>query len=117
MINECQVYITGALWNQGAYPDDPMGPLLAVDEQMRKVSGMDYDGIYINRSENRFSNGTTREQLLFFMKGVIYNGNRFLTDSSSAALRSDIITKLASVDGLTYDDVELRITNDTVRSE
>ena len=111
--NDTQVYITGVLYQESAYPDDPSILFSIVDEKFREITEMGYEYLDINRSENRFSNETTREQLLIFMKDVLYNSTSYLTDSQSVALRTALINKLDTITNLTYTDVEIRTTRVT----
>ena len=107
-IDDTQVYVTGVLYQQDAYPSDPSVLFDITDEAFRQITGLEFWELLINRSECRFSNGSTREQLLIFMKDVIYNGNKYLTDAQSSNLRTAIIDKLDSMSDITYSDVEIR---------
>ena len=104
------MYVTGVLYNESAFPDSPNDLFSVVDAAFRTISILDYVSLNINRSETRFSNGTTREQLLIFMKDITYNGNTWLTLTDVTAFRNAIIAALNTVDSLTYDDVEVRCT-------
>ena len=77
IIDDTQVYVTGCLYKQDAYPDDPQELFDIVDEFLRQVTDLSFWVLAINRSETRFSGGTTREQLLIFLKDVIYNGKQY----------------------------------------
>ena len=108
--DDTQVYVTGVLYQEDAYPSDPSALFDFIDEAFRQISGLEFWELLINRSECRFSNSTTREQLLIFMKDVVYNGVKFLSDTQSSTLRTAIIDKLGSLDELSYSDVEIRTT-------
>jgi len=107
-VDDTQIYVTGVLYQEDAYPIDPTSLFDLVDIAFREISGLGYWELLINRSESRFSNTTTREQLLIFMKDVVYNGDRYLTNSQSSGLRTAIINKLDSLSDITYADVEIR---------
>jgi hypothetical protein len=109
-VDDTQVYVTGVLYQQDAYPSDPSALFSMIDEAFRQISGLEYWELLINRSECRFSNSTTREQLLIFMKGVVYNDVTFLSDTASSSLRTAIINKLSTLSDITYSDVEIRTT-------
>jgi hypothetical protein len=113
-INDTQVYATGVLYQETAYPDSPDALFKIVDEKLREITEVTYFVLAINRAENRFSNSTTREQLLIFMKDVQYNSNSYLSDSDSASLRTAVINKLDTITDLTYNDVEIRTTRKTI---
>ena len=113
-IDETQIYITEVLYQSDAFPTDPKILFKMIDEQFRQITALEYQFLSINRSENRFSGGTTREQLLIFMKDIKYNGNAFLSDTNSASLRSDLISKLNSISDIAYNDVEIRTTRTVV---
>ena len=107
--DDTQVYVTGFLYQQDAYPSDPMPLFAMIDEAFRQISGLEYWELLINRSECRFANTTTREQLLIFLKGVVYNSVTFLSDSQSTTLRTALINKLDSLSStVSYDDVVIR---------
>jgi len=112
MIDETQVYVTGVLYNQDAYPDNPHLIFNEIDEAFRTIQGLEYLDLCINRSETRFSDASTREQLLIFMKDVVYRCERFLTDTQSDNLRTALITVLDSISSITYGDVEIRTTRE-----
>jgi len=109
-VDDTQVYVTGVLYQEDAYPSDPSAMFSLVDEAFRQISGLEYWELLINRSECRFANSTTREQLLLFMKDVVYNNTRFLSDSQSSSLRTAIINKLTSLPDIEFSDVEVRTT-------
>ena len=108
-----QTYITGVLYNGDAFPSDPTELFTLIDGKLREIVDLEYEYLNINRAENKFSNGTTREQLLIFMKDIVYAGNSYLSDTSSAALRTAIINVLNDIVNLTYTDVEVRSTRVT----
>jgi hypothetical protein len=108
--DDTQIYVTGVLYQEDAYPSDPSALFSLIDEAFRQISGLEFWELLINRSECRFSNSTTREQLLIFMKDVVYSGTRFLSDAQSSSLRTAIIDKLDSLSDITYTDVEMRTT-------
>jgi hypothetical protein len=108
MSEDTQVYVTGFLYQEDAYPSDPSSLFSLIDEKFREISGLEFWELLINRSECRFSNTTTREQLLIFMKNVVYNGIIFLSDLQSDSLRTAIINKLDTVTDITYTDVVIR---------
>lgn len=110
VVDDTQVYITGVLYQQDAYPSDPSSLFSLIDQAFRQISGLEYWELLINRSECRFSNSTTREQLLLFMKDVKYNGTSFLSDIQSSNMRTAIINKLNELSDITYNDVEIRTT-------
>jgi anti-anti-sigma regulatory factor len=110
VVDDTQVYITGVLYQQDAYPSDPSSLFSLIDQAFRQISGLEYWELLINRSECRFSNSTTREQLLLFMKDVKYNGTTFLSDIQSSNMRTAIINKLNELSDITYNDVEIRTT-------
>ena len=105
---ETQCYIIGGLYNSDAYPDDPTDLYNDINSKLGEVSGLSYTQLSINRSENRFSGGSTREQLLVFLKDVTYNNDTYLNDSNSSTLRTNIISKLDEMTNFTYTDVEIR---------
>lgn len=105
---DTQVYVTGFLYQSDAYPSDPMTLFGVVDNTLRTIQGLDYWELLINRSECRFSNSTTREQLLIFLKDATYNSVAFLSDTDSTSLRTAIKDALDSVADFTYTDVEIR---------
>jgi len=106
--DDTQVYIKGVLYQQDAYPTDATDLFNLIDESFRQISGFKFNELLINRSECRFSNGTTREQLLIFFKDIMYTENSFLTDTQSTNLRNAIINKLDSLTDISYNDVEIR---------
>jgi len=108
--NDTQVYVTGVLYQQDAYPSDPSDMFKLIDGAFREISGLEFWILSINRSECRFANATTREQLLIFMKDVVYNSNAFLSDTQSSSLRTAIINKLDELSDIQYSDVEIRTT-------
>ena len=108
--DDTQVYITGVLYNSDAFPSDPAEMFAVIDGKFREITLLTYGFLCINRAENRFSGGTTREQLLIFMKDITYNSDIYLSDTNSAALRTDLINKLATIASITYTDVEIRTT-------
>ena len=110
MADDTQIYVTGVLYQEDAYPSDPTALFTYIDEAFRQIPNLEFWELLINRSECRFSNSTTREQLLIFMKDVVYSGTRFLSDSQSDTLRNAIISKLDSLSDITYTDVEMRTT-------
>jgi hypothetical protein len=114
IIDDTQIYITGVLYQYDAFPSDPKILFGYIDEKLREITLLEYQFLSINRSENRFSNGTTREQLLIFMKDIKYNNVVFLSDSGSAALRTTLINKLNSLLDITYNDVEIRTTRTVI---
>lgn len=109
MTEDMQVYITGVLYQQDAYPSDPSGVFSYIDEGLRSIPGLEYYELLINRSECRFLNGSTREQLLIFLKDTKYNGNTFLTEEACSTMRNAIILMLESLTDIYYTDVEVRI--------
>jgi len=111
--DENQVYVTGVLYNSSAFPDDPQDLFDIVDEKFRELDELSFADLNINRSETRFSDGETREQLLIFMKGVSWDGSNFLSDTNSNTLRNNLVTKLNSISGLSYTDVEIRTSRET----
>lgn len=111
--DDTQIYVTGVLYDMESFPDDPHIVFNKIHTKFSEISGLGYGKLAINRAENRFSNGTTREQMLIFMKDVTYSGNSYLTDAQSTSLRSDLISKLNSITEITYDDVEIRTTRTT----
>jgi hypothetical protein len=106
--NDTQVFITGVLYNSNAYPNDPFTVFNIVDRAFRQITTLDYFVLAVNRAENRFSTGTTREQLLIFMQTVKYNGNDYLTSTDAANLRTDLLTSLNSISEIQYEDVQVR---------
>lgn len=111
--NDTQVYVTGVLYQSDAFPDDPSILFDLMDENFREISGLAFEYLSINRTEARFSGGTTREQLLIFMKNVTYNSDSYLSSTNSASLRTAINNKLDTVTDLTYVDTEIRTTRTT----
>jgi hypothetical protein len=111
-IDQTDVYITGVLYEQNAYPDNPNIVFDILDSAFRNIQGLYYENFGVNRSECRFSNSDTREQLLVFLKNVIVNGNKFLTDMQSTSLRSSLISALNSVIDISFTDVEIRTTRE-----
>ena len=107
-----QVYITGVLYQGDAFPDDATPLFNVVDDAFREIDTLEYQYLDINRSECRFSGGTTREQLLIFMKNVTYGGNSYLSDTESGNLRTAIVNALNGLSDVTYSDVEVRTTRD-----
>lgn len=107
-VDQTDIYITGVLYQQDAYPTDPQPLFILIDNAFREISGLGYEYLDINRAENRLSNGTTREQLLIFMKEVKYNDESYLTDTSSSSVRTALINKLAELTDITYSDIEIR---------
>ena len=107
-VDDTQAYVTGVLYNESAFPDDPSILFGIVDGAFREIADLEYQFCSINRAENRFSGGTTREQLLIFMKYITYDGNSYLSDTESGNLRTALINKLDAIDDLTYVDVEIR---------
>ena len=77
-------------------------------DSLNDISEFVFGSLSINRTEARFSGGTTREQLLVFLKDVRYNGQVYLSDSVSSTLRTNIINKLNTVMDFTYTDVVIR---------
>lgn len=110
VVDDTQVYINGVLYQSEAFPSDPKILFNIIDEKLRELTSLEYQFLSINRAENRFSNETTREQLMIFMKDVKYNSNVFLSDSESSSLRTDLINKINTISEFSYDDVEIRIT-------
>jgi hypothetical protein len=103
------VYITGVLYLESAYPDNPISIFNELDNELRTISGFSYEYFYVNRSECRFSDSSTREQLLIFLKNVKLNGNTFLSNSQSTSLRSSIISVMNSlINSFSYNDVIMR---------
>ena len=113
MTNDTQIYVTGVLFNEDAFPSDPSVMFSTIDAKFREITSLTWSYLCINRAENRFANTTTREQLLIFMKNATYNGDAYLSDTNSASLRSDLISKLNSIVSITYVDVEIRTTRKT----
>ena len=112
--DEMQVYVTEVLYNSSAYPADPQPVFDLIDGAFREIDGLDYSFLSINRTEARFSGGSTREQLLIFMKNVTYNDLTFLTDTDSSTLRTNIKNKLDTLGAITYTDVEIRILREII---
>ena len=112
--DDTQIYITGVLYQENAFPDDSSILFGIVDGKFREISGLEFGFLSINRAENRFSAGSTREQLLIFMKDVIYNSSIYLSDTDSGNLRTALINKLDAITDLTYNDVEIRSTRTTI---
>jgi len=114
-IDETQLYVTGILYKGDAFPSDPKVLFGIIDNAIRNnITNLTYSSSCINRSENRFSNSTTREQLLFFIKDIVYAGNAYLSDTDSASLRTAMINVFNNITDLTYTDVEVRSTRVTV---
>lgn len=113
-IDDTQVYITGVLYQSDAYPDDATPLFNVVDDAFREIEDLEYRYLDINRSECRFSGGTTREQLLIFMKDVNYKNNDYLSDTDSSSLRMALVNKLNSLSDITFSDVEIRSTRTTI---
>jgi len=113
MADNTQIYITGVQYNSSSYPDDEKNMFDDVSVNFKAITNFTYGFLSINRAENRLSSGTTREQLLIFLKDVVYGGNTYLTEANAAALRTAIITKLALIPAITYTDVEIRTTRST----
>jgi len=111
--DDTQMYVTGVLYQSDAFPDSPDDVFDVVDKALREIDNLDFRYLCINRTEARFSGGTTREQLLIFMKEITYNSNQYLSDSASGTLRTAIIGKLNGITDLTYNDVEIRSTRTT----
>jgi len=109
-VDQTDVYITGVLYNSDAYPDDPQSVFAPVDEAFRDIADLEWQFLNVNRAENRFSGGTTREQLLIFMKNVTVGGTSFLSDTQSTTLRNNLITALNTISSITFVDVEIRTT-------
>ena len=113
-IDDTQIYITGVLYQSEAFPSDPKILFNIVDEKFRELISLEYQFLSINRAENRFSSGTTREQLVIFMKDIKYNGSAYLSDTNSGLVRTALIGKLDTINDLTYTDVEIRTTRTTI---
>jgi hypothetical protein len=112
--NETQMYVTGIIYEGDAFPSDPKLAYNKIDEAIRNnILNLTYHASCLNRSENRFANSTTREQLLFFMKDINYNNNLYLTDSASNELRTALINVFNNIPNLTYSDIEIRSTKVT----
>ena len=105
---ETQIYITGCLYQSSAYPDDPITLQALIADALNDISGLIFGSLSLNRTEARFSGGTTREQLLVFLKAVNYDNQVYLSDSVSSTLRTNIINKLNTITDFTYTDVEIR---------
>jgi len=112
-VDDTQVYVTGVLYQEDAYPSDPSALFKLIDEAFRQISGLEFWELLINRAECKFANSTTREQLLIFMKDVVYNSVTFLSDTQSSSLRTAIINKLGTLADITYVDVEIRTSRTT----
>lgn len=112
-LDNTQVYVTGVLYNSSAYPDNLDDIFDDVDAKFREITDLEFGFLSMNRSETRFSGGTTREQLVIFMKSVMFEDDSFLSDAQSNNLRGQLINKLDQISNLTYTDVEIR----TVREE
>lgn len=113
MINDnTQVYITGITYNTQSFPDDPHVVFDVVYVKLCEIANLSFGSLYVNRAENRFSNGTVREQMLVFMKNVSYSGNAYLSDSQSSTVRTNIINKMNELTEISYIDVEVRTTRE-----
>jgi hypothetical protein len=138
IVDQTDVYITGVLYQENAYPDSSVPVFSELDEAFRTILGLSYEYFHVNKSECRFSDSTTREQLLIFLKNVtmsnislalnddddlldsgqnllvpgITESLSFLTDAQSDDLRQSIIDVLNTVSDITYDDVEIRTTRE-----
>jgi len=110
LVDDTQIYVTGVLYQQSAYPSDVTQLLYLIDDALAQISELKYSEVLINRSECRFSNSTTREQLLVFLKDVSFNDIKFLSDSQSTSLRVALISQLNQLSDLEYDSVEIRTT-------
>jgi hypothetical protein len=108
--DDTQVYVTGVLYQQSAYPSNIDLLVSLVDDAFRQILGLKYSELLVNRSECRFSNTTTREQLLLFLKDVSFNDVKFISDSQSTSMRTAIINKLNELSDIEYDNVEIRTT-------
>jgi hypothetical protein len=106
--DQTDLYITGALYQQSAYPDSSVTVFNELDEAFRAIDGVKYQNFCVNRSECKFSDSSTREQLLIFLKGLTLNDSSFLTDTQSTNLRTSFIDVLNQLIDLTYDDVQIR---------
>lgn len=106
--DKTEMYVTGVLYQQSAFPDNPQNVFDIVDEAFREIADLSWDKLCVNRSENRFSSGITREQLLIFMHGITYDGDEYLSDTDSNSLRNAIKGKLDNLSDITYVDVEVR---------
>lgn len=113
-VDDTQMYATGVLYQSSAFPNDSSILFGIVDEAFREIADLEFSFLSINRAENRFSGGTTREQLLIFMKDITYDGNTYLSDADSGTLRTALIGKLNGITDLTYTDVEVRSTRVTI---
>jgi len=113
MADNTQIYITEVLYNSSSYPDDEKNMFDDVSVNFKAIANFSYGFLCINRAENRFAAGTTREQLLIFIKDITYGGNTYLTEANAAALRTEIINKLGLITAITYTDVEVRTTRST----
>jgi hypothetical protein len=110
VVDDTQIYITGVLYQSDAFPTDPKILFALIDGKLREITALEFQFLSINRAENRFSNETTREQLLIFMKDIKYDGVVFLSDTNSSALRTAIVNKMNDTAELIFNDVEIRTT-------
>ena len=107
--NVTQIFITGILYNDEAFPSNPKELFNIIDEKIRNgIPLLTFKNSCINRSENRFSNSNVREQLMYFIQYAKYNNNEFLSDIDSETLRSQLITVFNNIDNVTYNDIEIR---------
>jgi len=107
-LEQNDLYITGVLYNDSAYPDSSVPVFNELDEVFRLIPGLSYSMFHVNRSECRFSDSSTREQLLIFLKDVKLNGSNFLSDADSTSLRNSLKTVLNNTQSITYTDIEMR---------
>lgn len=106
--DQTDIYVTGVLYQTNAFPDSADDLFSIIDREFREIDGLEFQFLDINRADNRFSGGSTRQQLLIFMKDITYNSSKFLSDTNSNTLRNSLKTKLDNIIDVTYTDVEIR---------
>lgn len=108
--SETAVYIRGVTLNASAWNSDVENNVFApVDLALRDISGLEYGDLNIYQSHNYTYLEQVSESMMIFFKKSLYNSVGYISDSDSATLRTSIINQLNSIDNLTYDDVELRV--------
>lgn len=109
----CEIYMTGVVYNNQSWLDNPDDLLDEIYDNLNEISSFDFASLSLNMAQvyNVSLKQTNYDSMSMFLKKVRFKRQEFLTLTDAKILTEKIKTQLSYVEGFSFVGLEIRSSN------